>query len=84
MKGKAGMNFYGNPFPTCLSSVGRHGWDGAVYDFNSFHLFSILYLPHVFLPFSSLTQKLRGVRPAVNGEEGDLFFYWSEATQRVS
>lgn len=75
------MGVYGNPFPTCLSSVGGHGWGGAGYDFNSFHLFSVPCLPRVFLPFSSLTQQLRGVRPAGNGEEGDLFLHWSEATR---
>lgn len=81
MKGEAGMGVYGNPFPACLSFIGGHGWGWAGYDFNSFHLFSVLYLPCVFLPFSSLTQPLRGVRPAENGEEGHLFLHWSEATQ---
>ena len=68
-------------FPTCLSSVGGQGWGGAGYDFSNFYVFSVLYLPHVFLPFSSLTQKLRAVRPARNGEEDDLFLHWSETTQ---
>lgn len=50
-------------------------------DFSDFYLFFVLYLPHVYLPLSSVIQKLTVVRPTGNREEGDLFLHWSEITQ---
>lgn len=78
---EAGVGVCGNPSSIGLSSVGGHGWSRADYDFSNFYLFCILCLPHVFLPFLSLTQKLRVVRPAGQRQEDDLFLCWSETTQ---
>lgn len=69
------------PLATCLSSLRGHEQSGAGYDFSDFYLLFVLYLLRVFLPLSSLIQKLTVVRPTGNREEGDLFLYWSEITQ---
>lgn len=41
----------------------------------------VLYLPSIFLPLSSLIQKLTVAEPIGNRKEGDLFLHRSEITQ---